>query len=125
LRAALDQFGPGQTHDGESAGRDWERGLLWRAISDCGAATSERPDTEGDAAAVDAAVAFVARSASQLALFPVEDLVGSREQVNLPGTTDQHPNWRRRLDADARRLLDPAPARARLAEIRRGRGVDR
>jgi 4-alpha-glucanotransferase len=26
-----------------------------------------------------------------------EDLLGAAEQVNLPATTDEHPNWRRKL----------------------------
>ena len=35
------------------------------------------------------------------------------EQPNLPGTIDQHPNWRRRLTAEAGTLLDePRTARA-------------
>jgi 4-alpha-glucanotransferase len=27
----------------------------------------------------------------------MEDALGTAEQVNLPGTVDEHPNWRRRL----------------------------
>jgi 4-alpha-glucanotransferase len=30
-------------------------------------------------------------------LVQTEDVVGEEEQANLPGTTDAHPNWRRRL----------------------------
>ncbi|PSD25868.1 hypothetical protein C7E18_18510, partial [Stenotrophomonas maltophilia] len=32
-----------------------------------------------------------------VALLPLEDALGSRAQVNLPGTVNGHPNWRRRL----------------------------
>jgi 4-alpha-glucanotransferase len=28
----------------------------------------------------------------------IEDVLGTVEQANLPGTTHQHPNWCRRLD---------------------------
>jgi 4-alpha-glucanotransferase len=42
-------------------------------------------------------LAFTARSAACLALLPVEDALGLEEQPNLPGTTDSHPNWQRRL----------------------------
>ncbi|PXV55873.1 4-alpha-glucanotransferase [Dyella jiangningensis] len=46
-----------------------------------------------------AALRAVAASPSPLALFPLEDLLGEREQPNLPGTLHhQHPNWRRRLN---------------------------
>ena len=50
---------------------------------------------------VDAAIAFTARSPVALALIPLEDVLGLTEQPNLPGTIDEHPNWRRRFDRPA------------------------
>lgn len=44
-----------------------------------------------------AAMRFVARSAASLVLIPMEDALGRIEQPNLPGTVDEHPNWRQRL----------------------------
>jgi len=45
-----------------------------------------------------AAVAgFLAQARSRLLIASLEDLLGVVDQVNLPGTTDKHPNWRRRL----------------------------
>jgi 4-alpha-glucanotransferase len=54
-------------------------------------------------------------------LAPLEDLLGMTEQPNLPGTIDEHPNWRRRLAPLARDLFeDPAvQARARIVNGRR------
>ncbi|MBA2492956.1 MAG: 4-alpha-glucanotransferase [Gammaproteobacteria bacterium] len=40
---------------------------------------------------------FVARTPSQLMLVQIEDALGQREAVNLPATTDEHPNWQRKL----------------------------
>jgi 4-alpha-glucanotransferase len=40
---------------------------------------------------------FLGRTASALALTQVEDATGEEEQPNVPGTIDEHPNWRRRL----------------------------
>ena len=40
---------------------------------------------------------FLARSPSRLQVVQLEDVLGVRDQVNLPGTTGQHPNWRRKL----------------------------
>ncbi|GHE42136.1 4-alpha-glucanotransferase [Vulcaniibacterium thermophilum] len=40
---------------------------------------------------------FTARAPAPLALLPVEDALELDEQPNLPGTVDEHPNWRRRL----------------------------
>ncbi len=58
-----------------------------------------------------AALRFVARSPALLALLPTEDALGLREQPNLPGTTDSHPNWRRRLP-------EPLPAAVLDASLR-------
>jgi 4-alpha-glucanotransferase len=43
---------------------------------------------------------LVARTPSRLFVVPAEDLTGAVEQVNVPGTMDEHPNWRRKLPAD-------------------------
>lgn len=40
---------------------------------------------------------LVARTPSRLMAVQLEDLLGLEEQPNLPGTTAEHPNWRRRL----------------------------
>ena len=47
----------------------------------------------------EAILAFLARSRSRLMLVQIEDVAGESEQANLPGTSDSHPNWRRRLSA--------------------------
>jgi 4-alpha-glucanotransferase len=44
-----------------------------------------------------AVAGFLADTPSRLFVAPVEDLLGVRDQVNLPGTIDTHPNWRQRL----------------------------
>lgn len=73
------------------------------------AAAGPAPDAPAHPAGVDwAALRFTARSAAPLMLLPLEDALGLREQPNLPGTTDQHPNWRRRLPAGAVDALGPA-----------------
>ena len=41
--------------------------------------------------------AFLAKAPSRILLVPLEDALGLHEQVNIPGTIDEHPNWRRRL----------------------------
>ena len=45
----------------------------------------------------DAILAYLARSRARLMLVQLEDVLSEVEQANLPGTTDAHPNWRRRL----------------------------
>lgn len=54
----------------------------------------------------DDALALVAQSAAPLALLPLEDALALQEQPNLPGTVDEHPNWKRRLPAPPHSGLD-------------------
>jgi 4-alpha-glucanotransferase len=40
---------------------------------------------------------FLARTRSRLMVLSLEDLLGVIDQPNIPGTVDEHPNWRQRL----------------------------
>ena len=40
---------------------------------------------------------YLARTPSQVMMVRPEDVLGQVEQVNLPGSTDQYPNWKRKL----------------------------
>jgi 4-alpha-glucanotransferase len=40
---------------------------------------------------------YLADTPSRLLVISMEDVLGMRDQVNLPGTTSEHPNWRQRL----------------------------
>jgi 4-alpha-glucanotransferase len=44
-----------------------------------------------------AAIGYLARTPSQLLLVNQEDLTKETEQQNLPGSTWQYPNWRRKM----------------------------
>jgi 4-alpha-glucanotransferase len=61
----------------------------------------------------DAIHAYLARSQARLMLVQLEDVVGEEEQANLPGTTDTHPNWRRRMT----RTLEDVLAGAELTRV--------
>jgi 4-alpha-glucanotransferase len=47
---------------------------------------------------------FIARTPSRLVAVAADDLAGALEQVNIPGTVDEHPNWRRKLPVDIEAL---------------------
>ncbi|HEX9905662.1 MAG TPA: 4-alpha-glucanotransferase [Propylenella sp.] len=49
---------------------------------------------------------LIARTPSRLVVVQAEDLVGAVEQVNIPGTMDEHPNWRRKLGVALEALPD-------------------
>lgn len=40
---------------------------------------------------------FLARSNAAVMIVQLEDLFEQQQQVNLPGTIDEHPNWRCKL----------------------------
>lgn len=69
-----------------------------------------------------AAVArFLADAPSRLLVISLEDLLEVTHQVNLPGTLDEHPNWRLRLPIALEDLMN-REAVARVAEIMRSAG---
>jgi 4-alpha-glucanotransferase len=98
-----------------------ERGKLWGAFHESGATRAMRPADEDGAAAADAACAHLGFAACTLALLPIEDVLAAPEQPNLPGTIDEHPNWRRRLSAPAEELLARPDVAARLAALNAAR----
>jgi 4-alpha-glucanotransferase len=64
----------------------------------------------------EAILAYLARSRARLMLVQIEDVAGEAEQANLPGTTDAHPNWRRRLAAPLEDFCT-GPEMARVAAL--------
>jgi 4-alpha-glucanotransferase len=46
---------------------------------------------------LNAVAAFMSKTRSRLLAISLEDLLGVVDQPNIPGTVDEHPNWRRRL----------------------------
>ncbi|WP_395674236.1 4-alpha-glucanotransferase [Inquilinus sp.] len=111
-RAELGQYADGGA--AEMAQRESDRSQMWQAVG-------AGPVPEDTGPVVDAALRFVARGPSRLALIPLEDALGLEQQPNLPGTIDEYPNWRRRLDRPAGEALTEPAVAARLAAIRRER----
>lgn len=95
----------------DQANRKQERTAMWQAIGE------GTPEPDDPAAVVDAAICAVAETPCPLAIVPVEDLLGLDEQPNLPGTIDEHPNWRRRLPDTLDRSLTTPEVAARIAVL--------
>jgi 4-alpha-glucanotransferase len=71
------------------------------------------PDSEGLARA---AHAYLARTPSALAMAQIDDLTDEVDPVNVPTTSDEHPNWRRRLSLTLEELAE-RPRFIDIAEI--------
>ena len=98
----------------EREARRQDRGLLVAALQAEGLLPAGFPAdgvlTAAQAGAlIEAGHRALGRSRSRLMMVQIEDVLGLDSQMNLPGTVDQHPNWRRRfpvaleqLSADSR-----------------------
>lgn len=64
-----------------------------------------------------AAYRYLARSNAGLVLAYFEDILGLVEQVNLPGTVREHPNWQRRLPLELDTLLDDPRTRELFRQL--------
>jgi len=56
---------------------------------------------------------YLARSASELAVAQIEDLLGMAEPVNVPGTYWEYPNWQRKLSQN----IEDVAVRADIAHV--------
>ena len=114
-RARVKILGDNQTEASEMALRHLDRGALWCALETAGLVTGSMPAP--DAAPLDAVLLMVAAAPAALLMFPIEDLLATIEQPNLPGTFDQHPNWRRRQARSVSEILSASAVRTRFANI--------
>ncbi|CAK0774366.1 4-alpha-glucanotransferase [uncultured Gammaproteobacteria bacterium] len=100
-RLRLGMYSDPGAHDREVAGRLEDRWRLLEALAAAGALPEhlrgrDRPP-EMTSELMVAVHRYLAGSPSRILLVQLEDVLGEGEQPNLPGTVDQHPNWRRRL----------------------------
>jgi 4-alpha-glucanotransferase len=101
--------------------RAQDRAALWRAFQQAGVAAPDVAAPPPDRAPVDEALAFVAATPGPLVTFPLEDLLAQVEQPNLPGSIDEHPNWRRRVSVPIDELFENDAFCDRLLAVDRAR----
>jgi 4-alpha-glucanotransferase len=102
----------------EAKQRSKDRMALWKAFGKACIVNGKAPPSKHSGPVVDAAIAFTARSPAAMALIPIEDVLGLTDQPNLPGTIDEHPNWRRRLDQPSGQIFNSSQVRPRLKSLR-------
>jgi 4-alpha-glucanotransferase len=110
------------THDMASL-RGWREGfdllLKWTIGIDPGESDEERTQAQVALRAIlaervpsypfdtlAAVSAFLAATPSRLVAVALDDVMGVLDQVNIPGTVTQHPNWRRKLPVAIEDLAD-------------------
>ncbi|MBV9522887.1 MAG: 4-alpha-glucanotransferase, partial [Alphaproteobacteria bacterium] len=132
-RRELDLYGSAEQRESDAANRARERRLLLDALVREGVlppdAVEEFMGEAGPAFSPvlgEAVHRFLGQSNARLVLLQIEDAVGEIEQVNLPGTSDEHPNWQRKLSLSLEEILgDPSFAQlcAALNEARERRST--
>ena len=71
-----------------------------------------------------AVVGFLARTKSRMLTISLEDLLGVIDQPNIPGTVNEHPNWRQRLPIAVDRIVSTINVAAlKLATKERSRAI--
>lgn len=121
VRKALSLFPSPAAYEAQLAGRAQERVRLLLALQHAGLlppgispeAACEAPLTP---ALVEAAHAFLASTPAQVMMVQLEEVLGLPDQANLPGTVDEHPNWRRKLPVSLEQL-ETEPRLASLTEL--------
>jgi 4-alpha-glucanotransferase len=89
---------PGETDHSRVAAREaLGRALAWRGLPNIDCLSVTR---------------FIADTPSRLLMVSLEDALGVVDQVNVPGTINEHPNWRRRLGVPVEDLLQSSTLRS-------------
>lgn len=118
LRASLGMYPEGLDLGELATERQHDRELLIEAMAEAGVRPRWPVDHfEPDFAA--AVHAFLASTASALVAVQAEDLLGMVEPVNVPGTSSEYPNWRRKLSADIDEILSGDSARPIVETMQR------
>ncbi|NIP73137.1 MAG: malto-oligosyltrehalose synthase [Gammaproteobacteria bacterium] len=102
LRHELDLFPSPELRERQTEQRARDRVRLLAALdreqllpSDIGLEPANTPEMVPELAS--AIHRYLARTPARVMTVQLEDVLGLKEQINLPGTVTEHPNWRRRL----------------------------
>ncbi len=117
VRHKYGRLGEGVEPESIREERAADRPRLWSAFVREHVGDGPVPSPDDTDRVVDAAVRFIAKTEVPLSLIPLEDLLGQRDQPNLPGTVTEHPNWRRRLPLPADEVLTNEAVARRIDSV--------
>jgi 4-alpha-glucanotransferase len=126
LKHRLNLYPAPRLAEADAAARDEDRRFLLAALKGQGllpeGATPDPETSDADTLTLrEAVLTYLAESQAALLEVRLEDIFGVVEQQNLPGTRQEHPNWRLKLPLTLEQMIqDSEPARlaARLNAAR-------
>ena len=109
LRQELGLFPDQAVHEQQLLDRAQDRVRILLALGEAGLLPEGMEVESGGApeltpSLAQAIHAFVAMAPSRVMMVQLEDVLGVTEQANLPGTTGEHPNWRRKLPENIEKM---------------------
>lgn len=96
LREQLGVIGPERASE-EFIARARDREQLLDALRAHGDLAADRDD---EMSVIIAAHAYLAASPARVVMANIDDVIGETAPVNIPGTSSEYPNWRRKLSLD-------------------------
>jgi 4-alpha-glucanotransferase len=101
--------------------RENDRRSLLSALESIGLAPAAAHGEQQSEALCHAIHVYLARSASALVALQLEDLIGMTDPVNVPGTSDEHPNWQRKMSCSLAEVLASEGVRRVLGDVQAAR----
>ena len=110
LRKQLKMFAGDDDYQGELHGREHSKRLILEALERHGRLPAGLTTNPQDLAEMTQELCFaiheqLASSASQIIAVQLEDMMLINKPVNIPGTSDEYPNWRRKLSQTSQELF--------------------
>lgn len=126
LRKELGMFASEEDFESESYAREHAKYLILDSLQRHGnlpeGMTVHPADSEQMTKQLNEAIHYqLAGTASQIIAVQLEDMMDIKTPVNVPGTSDEYPNWRRKLTLSSTELFDKPEIKAfckKLTEMR-------
>lgn len=127
LRKQLGMFATEADFVGEQEAREVAKGKILRALAQHGRLPSGLSTNPSDLAEMTEELCFaihkqLASSNSQMVAMQLEDMMVINKPVNIPGTSDEYPNWRRKLTISSEELFSKPEIVKLCSELNQLRG---
>ena len=120
-RRDLNLFADPQMYEHQRLARTQDRVRLRDALAQAELGVADDGDTQAPAGLTESVHRYLARSPASVLMVQIEDVLELVEQANVPGTTTEHPNWRRKLPLD----LEDWRQRSNLSALAEALNADR